>query len=190
MTNAEKMAVLQTVFALIFNSKATGSDITQVKVVTNTGTWPGRWFKNAQTGQQSLRGFDFTCNLGDRIISLRCLEQNPDKTDNYGNLKKYANLARQGHQIMWIIDRNGSFIGRIQDGTWYASFTPATSPTVTVPPTQPNVQNTPTSQNQNMNDIGLDNLPEIANDVEFPDYILEEVASMEDVPESDWGYGE
>lgn len=135
MTNEQRMSLLRLVFRMIFQSKASGTDITQVILTTNTGRFPGRWFNDSSTGQPSLRGFDFTCNLGSRIISIRCLEQNPNKVDNFGNLKKFAVLARQGHQIMWVINKNKAvdgFLGRIQDGEWVASFVPAVKPVGTL----------------------------------------------------------
>jgi hypothetical protein len=123
MTNEQKMQLLRFIAGTIFQSKAQNTDITQIPLITNTGRWPGRMFKG------DLRGFDFSLNLGDRIINLRCLEQNPNKTDNFGNLKKYAILARQGHKIMWVIDtKNNTFLGRLQDNVWYASFVTATTP--------------------------------------------------------------
>jgi hypothetical protein len=125
MTNEQKMQLLRFIAGTIFQSKAQNTDITQIPLITNTGRWPGRMFKG------DLRGFDFSLNLGDRIINLRCLEQNPNKTDNFGNLKKYAILARQGHKIMWVIDtKNNTFLGRLQDNVWYASFVTATTPAV------------------------------------------------------------
>lgn len=128
MTNAEKMEMLMVAFTKIFLSKTKGTDITKETIVTNTGTFAGRSFVDGL-----LRGFDFTANVGDRIVELRCLEQNPNKTDQFGNLKKFALLARQGHQIMWIIDRKvNKWLGRIMDGQWEATFTPATTPASTM----------------------------------------------------------
>lgn len=190
MTNQERMGLLKTVFGLIFQSKLANTDITTVKVQTNTGVWAGRWFKDSSTGQQTLRGFDFTCNLGDRIISLRCLEQNPNKMDNFGNLKKFALLAREGHQIMWVIDRNGSFLGHLFDGDWKPSWQPATTPAVRQQPAQQNTYNSPASQTEipdevqgNAEYVIPEDLPDIPDNVEVPDYILEEIAADENPPE-------
>ena len=128
MTNEQRMSFLRFIANTIFQSKAMNTDITQILLVTNTGRWPGRMFNGG------LRGYDFTLNLGDRIISLRCLEQNPNKTDNFGNLKKYAILARQGIKIMWVIEtKNNKFLGRLQDNVWHASFVPATTPVSATP---------------------------------------------------------
>jgi len=123
MTNEQRMQLLRFIADTIFMSKAQNTDITKIALATNTGRWPGRMFNG------DLRGYDFSLNLGDRIINLRCLEQNPNKIDNFGNLKKYAILARQGHKIMWVIEtKNNKFLGRLQDNVWYASFVPATTP--------------------------------------------------------------
>lgn len=129
MTNQERMALLMQVFNAIFTSKAQGTDITTVViqsphiVQTQWNKGQGRWFVKGQ-----LRGFDLDLNLGDRVIQIRCIEQNPFKTDHLGNLKPFSLLAQQGHKIMWVINRNGDFMGRIQGGQWYASQDRATSP--------------------------------------------------------------
>lgn len=101
----------------IFKSKAIGSDITQVKIRTNTGVYPGRTF-----GGGKLRGFDIAFNPGKKEIQLRLLEQNPDKLDKYMNRTTNAVLAAQGRQIVWIIRRDiDEFIGKLMDdgkGDW------------------------------------------------------------------------
>jgi hypothetical protein len=188
MTNEERMNILRLVFSTIFQSKAMNSDITQVLLTTNTGQWPGRWFVN-----NTLRGFDFTLNIGDRVISLRCLEQNPNKTDNYGNLKKYANLARQGHQIMWVIDRNtNNFLGRMHNNEWHASFDPATQPANYQQQASAGTNIPPASLNPSMNNsnspeaISVDDLPEMPDGVGIPDYVLQEIGETDEEP-PDWG---
>lgn len=114
MTNQEKVALLLQVVQLIFQSKLVNSDITQVTITTNTGTWPGRTFVGGK-----LRGFDFTVQDATGVIPLRVLEQNPDKMDQFNNLKQNAILARQGHQIAWVIRRdNNAFVSKIMDGKW------------------------------------------------------------------------
>ena len=194
MTNEERMVLLRTVFNTIFQSKTQGTDIANVSIATNTGQWPGRLF----TG--GLRGFDFTVNLGDRTISLRCIEQNPNKVDNFGNLKKYANLAQQGHTIMWVIDtKNNKFLGRIHNAVWHASFVPATQPVVGTP----NVYDSPGQEaqedaaynqvNQEWHNtqnaaaslpdpMDINNLPEIPNGVDIPDYVFDQIADMDEPP--------
>ena len=138
MTYEESMKLLQTLWQVIFSTKLNDMDISLYKIKTNTGEWPGRWFKDSSTGQQTLRGFDFTCNMGDRIIEIRCIEQNPNKTDNFGNLKAMANRARRGEMIMWVIDRKqkgwDAFLGHLvghylgKAPKWVSSKDQATRP--------------------------------------------------------------
>lgn len=107
---ADQISMFGKIAGMIFQSKIVGSDITQVKIQTNTGVFPGRYFGNG------LRGYDFTFNPGRKVVSLRILEQNPDKTDKYNNLTTYAILARQGKKIAWIIRRDtNEFIGRLTE---------------------------------------------------------------------------
>jgi len=143
MTYEESMALLRTLWQVIFSTKTHGMDISLYKIKTNTGEWPGRWFKDSSTGQQTLRGFDFTCNMGNRIVEIRCIEQNPNKTDNFGNLKAMANRARRGELIMWVIDRKqqgwDAFLGHLvgtalaEPPKWVPSKTPATRPVAEEP---------------------------------------------------------
>lgn len=184
MTNAEKMQMLQTVFTKIFLSKLKGTDITKEVIKTNTGTFTGRWFNNSTTQQATLRGFDFTCNVGDRVVSLRCLEQNPDKLDNFNNLKKFANLARQGQQIMWIIDRNvkqNGFLGRIHNGEYHPSFTPATSRVDMEQVTRAH-ETAQTATASQTEQLRVEDLPEIPNDIGVPDYVMQDIADMDEPP--------
>lgn len=189
MNNDQRMNLLRTVFQAIFQSKAMNSDIKQVIIQTNTGQFNGRWFVGG-----TLRGFDFSCNLGDRVISIRCLEQNPNKTDNFGNLKKFANLARQGHQIMWVINQNdNTWLGRMHNGEWHASFNTATQPASYSQPAQQGAYNpaaSPDPYHEYLNDgpqtVSIDDLPELPNNVGIPDYVLQEIGEMDEDP-PDWG---
>jgi len=114
MNNQEKVALLLQVVQLIFQSKLANTDITQVTITTNTGTFPGRTFVNG-----TIRGFDFTVQDETGIIQLRVLEQNPNKQDGFGNLKQNAILAQQGHQIAWVIRRDtNQFVSKVMDGKW------------------------------------------------------------------------
>jgi len=201
MTNEEKMNILKSIFSALFQSKQANTDITQVVIVTTAGNFPGRWFSD-----KTLRGFDVDINTGTSLVQIRCVEQNPNKRDNNGNLKWTANLAQQGHQIMWVIDRSqgGGFLGRMQrdlgsdEIKWYAGFEPATRPVQqnyntpeqeapvgasmqhTLP--QAGAKNAAASQTIPMD---IDNLPEIPNGVDIPDYVLESIAEMDEPPE--WG---
>ena len=93
MSLQQEIDELMRVVNAIFISKAQNTDITKCTISTNMGTFHGRWFGK---GQPYMRGFDFTTKSGNKIIPLRVLEQNPNKTDGYGNLKANAILARQG----------------------------------------------------------------------------------------------
>lgn len=183
------MNILMGIYNNLFQSKQSNTDITKVNIVTNMGTFPGRWFVS-----QTLRGFDVDINAGDKIVQIRCLEQNPNKTDNAGNLKPNANLARMGHKIMWVIDRKDSWLGRIQDGEWIPAFTPAVKSVSTLPVEQPSFQNqaaqdVPEAYGQYLADsIVLMDAPEISNGTDIPEYVLQSVSEMEEPP--DWGDNE
>ena len=174
MTNTERIAFLMQVYELIFTSKAQGTDPTTVALIhpnialdpSRYITGKGRWFVD-----QTIRGFDIDLNIGDKVIQLRCLEQNPNKTDHLGNLKQNSLLAQQWHKIMWVILRNGGFLGRIQDGVWHASEQRAYSPK------QPPVE-TPASQDRLASGI-----PDV--NTEIPEYVLAYYAEHGDteVPE-------
>jgi len=131
MTNAEKVQLIVAVTNAVFQSKAANLDITTVQIQTNTGIFAGRWFGNGKGGG-TLRGFDFTVQEDNgTIIPLRLLEQNPNKTDQFGNLKSNALLARQGHRIAWLIRRDtNKFLGKVMDGQWTKNVPRATTTVV------------------------------------------------------------
>lgn len=188
----------------LFQSKQNNTDITKVNIVTNMGAFPGRWFVS-----QTLRGFDVDINAGDKIVQIRCIEQNPNKTDNNGNLKPNANLARMGHKIMWVIDRKDSWLGRIQDGAWVPAFETATKPAqynYNTPEHEarvdaayahiekdihdPNFDGIPGTSGTSMANLPAEhimqqNLPEIPGNADIPEYVLQSVSEMEEPP--DWG---
>ena len=213
MTNQQKMDILMVIYNVLFQSRRMNTDITKIKIVTNMGDFPGRWFVG-----QTLRGFDVDINVGDKIAKIRCIEQNPTKKDNNGNLKKHANLAAQGHKIMWVIDRNGSWLGHLMDGIWVPSFEPATqAATYTKLNTQPsydyntpehearldaayahiekdisdpNFQGIPGTSGTSVENLPIEaamqhNLPEMPNGADIPDYVLQSISEMEEPP--DWG---
>jgi len=123
MTNREKVQLILSVAQAIFSSKLSDTDITQIAIQTNTGSFTGRSFVGGK-----LRGFDFTVRDDSGIVPLRILEQNPDKMDGYGNLKQNAVLARAGHQIAWVIRTDvNKFLGKVQDGTWTKNTPRATT---------------------------------------------------------------
>lgn len=172
MNNQQKMELLLMLYRGIFQSKAQSTDITAMGVTSIHvvgGMARGRWFVNG-----TLRGFDFDVHDGTKLLQLRMVEQNPNKTDRTafprGNRTYYANLAHQGHCIVWVIDRKpgGSFLGRIQAGQWYASQERATFPA--------------TPQNQQTAAAlvpSVEGIPDIPNDTNIPDYVLAAVAEDE-----------
>lgn len=183
MTNTERMAFIMTVYNAIFTSREQNTNIETV-VISNPAIVPtqyskgqGRTFVNG-----TVRGFDISLNVGNKVIPLRFMEQNQNKMLK-GMLTKYANLARMGHKIMWVIDQNSSFLGRIQDGQWHASEQRAYSST---PPqqqyvgtqNQPNDDTSPASQNQLAEEI-----PDVVTGI--PEHVLAYYAEHGDteVPE-------
>ncbi|KKN32269.1 hypothetical protein LCGC14_0815490 [marine sediment metagenome] len=172
MTNVEKMGLLIALYNGIFQSKAQGTDITAMGIPNPHvagGIVMGRWFVNG-----TLRGFDFNVQNGPNLLQLRMIEQNPDKTDAAGNRTYYANLANQGHCIVWLIDRKpgGTFLGRIQAGQWHASQIRATVPA------------TPANQQTAAALVpSVESIPDIPNDVGIPDYVLVAVSEDEEVPD-------
>jgi len=164
-TNQEKMEIVMKAWALIFESKAANSDISQVELVHPAimgGRCRGRWFKNSVTGQATLRGFDITIGkMTNSLINARILEQNPNKGS------EYAKMARAGSKIVWIINRDtDQFTGRIQDGKFYPARNPAYRP---IQPNQPTQMNQPT-----MAQAAVSNetqLPEI-DEAGIPEFVL------------------
>ncbi len=167
MTNAEKMTFIRLVAEAIFASKAANTDML-ARVIQHPsivgGKTKGRWFKNAETGEQTIRGFDIDLNIDGRTLQLRFMEQNPDKTDGRGNLKWTAVLARQGHKMMWVINRapGGGFLGRMQDGEWIPSKERAYT----------------TVNDQAALDRPMENIPIIPTDVGIPDYVIQSHVNM------------
>jgi hypothetical protein len=132
MTNAQKMALITEIFNMIFASKQVLTNEQWGKVPApqafagNMTYWGPRLFVNG-----TVRGVDIEVNVGDRILSLRFMEQNANKTDKNGNLKQTAIRARSGERIMWVVDRKAqvnAFLGSMQNGTWVASQDRATVP--------------------------------------------------------------
>ena len=120
LTNEQKKSIVMTAYASIFTSKERRTDITTVEIrhpAIVGGVKKGRWFKDSATGQLTLRGFDLDIQLAPgKVAQLRLIEQNPNKRDSMGNLKPMAAAARAGTKVMWVIDRNGGFLSKVQDG--------------------------------------------------------------------------
>ncbi len=188
----KNMIIIMQLFEAIFQSKAANTDITQVRIANPNlanGFAVGRWFRDSTTGEQSLRGFDFDVIDNGRILNLRILEQNPNKRDFAGNVKHFANLARQGHQICWVIDRNGSFLGRVHNGQWHFS-----QPRATMPVQQPTnqyataaamTQPTEAPQTEPMN-WDVDMIPDIPSHADVPETVLNHFANIDEEPPDDY----
>ena len=138
MSNQARMEFIMDVYRLIFslnpNDPGLHQSIQGIQMDPKWAPWllsfQGRMFNDATTKLMIIRGFDASLNIGKAYadglvapLNLRFIEQNPNKVDNNGNLKTFANLARQGHKIMWVINKDipEGFLGRIQDGQWEKS---------------------------------------------------------------------
>jgi|GEM_PF-4319968 len=179
MTNTEKMNFIKQVATTIFQSKMVNSDITKISIIhpniindPNKGKGAyGRWFVNG-----TLRGFDIDLNLGNKVAKLRFIEHNPNKVDAQGNLKPLSNLARQGHQIVWMINRaiTNGFLGRVQDGEWISAkdyaYTKAGSG-----------QNA--SQDRTMNGV-----PVIPQETNIPEYVVQNTEILDEEVEIPYEY--
>jgi len=144
MNNQQKMELITMAFQAIFASRPENllNDLNTL-AVSIAGRFPnilnmrGRLFKDSTTGMQTIPGFEVSIDVGDinpngtmKPKNLRLIAQNPNKIDGFGNLKENAILARQGHKIMWIIDKDipNGFLGKVMDGVWQASAPRATYP--------------------------------------------------------------
>jgi hypothetical protein len=165
------MDVYRLIFSLNPNDPGLHQSIQGVQIDPKWAPWllsfQGRMFKDANTGLLILRGFEVSLSVGkvyaDGLIAplnLRFIEQNPNKLDNNGNLKMFANLARQGHKIVWVINKdiNNGFLGRVQDGQWEKS-----RPRVIQPAGTTQTQGLDQQGNQMVIDRGnwIDNIPDI-----------------------------
>jgi len=138
MTNQAKMEFIMDVYRLIFSLNPNDPGLhNSIQGVQMDPKWipfllffQGRMFKDSTTGLLSLRGFEVSLNIGKMNIdgtiaplNLRFIEQNPNKLDHNGNLKTFANLARQGHKIVWVINKDleNGFLGRVQNDQWIKS---------------------------------------------------------------------
>jgi len=168
LTNEQKRAIVMTAYASIFTSRERGTDITTVEIrhpAIVGGAKKGRWFKDSSTGMQTLRGFDLDIQLAPgKVAQLRLIEQNPNKRDSMGNLKPMAAAARAGTKIMWVIDRNGGFLSKVQDGRLEKMNTPAYSKNksaVTQTPKRP-------PQTQEVLEPELEGLPDLPDIDQIP----------------------
>ncbi len=175
---AQKMTLLKSIVAAIFSCKAQKLSPELISVPTNCGTFKGKWFAS------TLYGVDFDIAEPNGKMLIRVIEQNPNKTDAAGNRKYHANLAVQGHQIAWVIDRSkkeGGFLGRIQDGEWIPSAERATQPVNTKLPAPQNIQQV------SLPIYEEETLPEITGSV--PEFIIEHFSEEEQAWEEEPLFG-
>jgi hypothetical protein len=169
LTNEQKRVIVMTAYASIFTSKERGTDITMVEIrhpAIVGGVKKGRWFKDSSTGQQTLRGFDLDIQLDPgKVAQLRMIEQNPNKRDSMGNLKPMAAAARAGTKIMWVIDRNGGFLSKVQDGRLEKMNTPAYSKNKSAVQSVPSA---PPATSEEILDPSLDELPDLQDIDQIP----------------------
>jgi hypothetical protein len=181
----QHMVLIMQLYEAIWQSKLGNTDITKVRVsnpLIVNGFAAGRWFANG-----TLRGFDFDANISGVVKQLRILEQNPNKLDPAGNLKHFANLAKQGHRICWLIERGGPFLGRVHNGEWIFSQPNATRPV------QPKQQAATAAGPSNVSQTEMmeatewdaERLPDIPNDVDIPDFVLNHFADLDEEPPND-----
>lgn len=175
MSNQARMEFIMDVYRLIFslnpNDPGLHQSIQGVQMDSKWAPWllsfQGRMFKDSTTGLMCIRGFDASLNIGkvypDGLaapLNLRFIEQNPNKLDHNGNLKTFANLARQGHKIMWVINKDiaNGFLGRVQDGQWEKSRQRPINPVNTVQTQGFDQQGNPLTMNRGN---WVDNVPNI-----------------------------
>jgi hypothetical protein len=180
-TTAQKMSILKSVVNALFQCKLQGLSPEMTSVTTNCGVFKGKWFA------AKLYGMDFDIGVPNGRLTIRVIEQNPDKVDAAGNRKYHALLASQGHQIAWVIDRGkkeNAFLGRIQDGEWIASKEIATKPATAKLPA------VSSSQGVSLPVYEEETIPEIEGNL--PEYILQHFAEEEpdwnDAPMFGGGY--
>jgi len=191
MTNQAKMEFIMDVYRLIFSLNPNDPGLhNSIQGVQMDPKWipfllffQGRMFKDSTTGLLSLRGFEVSLNIGKMNIdgtiaplNLRFIEQNPNKLDHNGNLKTFANLARQGHKIVWVINKDleNGFLGRVQNDQWIKSTKRPVYPAGT--------QTTGVDQYNNQMVINQGNWVNNVPDINQADTLQAVVFTEEDVP--------
>jgi hypothetical protein len=175
MNNTERMALIKKVAELIFKAKATLT-MDQWRAVKPQSPeivmWNARGFVN-----DTLYGVDVDLNVGDRIVQIRFIEQNPSKNS------QYAEMAKRGDQIIWLIDRKAkenAFLGRIHNGKWHPSgdraYQPVQYNTAVAPTAAPTAQTVPTNPEVD--------IPDIPHNIDVPDYVIQAIEEDTYVP--DW----
>ena len=191
MTNQAKMEFIMDVYRLIFSLNPNDPGLHQsIQGVQLDPKWTpfllffqGRMFKDSTTRLLSLRGFEVSLNIGKTNVdgtiaplNLRFIEQNPNKLDHNGNLKTFANLARQGHKIIWVINKDleNGFLGRVQNDQWIKSTKRPVYPAGT--------QATGVDQHNNQMVINQGNWVDNVPNINQADTLQAVVFTEEDVP--------
>lgn len=175
MNNSQRMSLVNSIYNLIFGGKTLNNgQWTQVPKPAGFENVVVSWNPRAFAGGK-LRGVDADINDNGKILSIRFMEQNPDKRDNFGNLKQTAIRARNGERIMWVIDKKvaNGFLGSIQNGQWMPSQMRAYSQ----------------AQSQQAMAAGassVNNIPDISNNLSNPQYVVQ---SLEEDPADDFDPG-
>lgn len=165
MTPEQQMNVLLMAFAQLFSPNP-------AVLFTGAGEFARQVFQKS-----GLRYIDFDIPLaGGKKLCLRLVEQNQNKEVVPGQLTYYAALARQGHQIAWLLDRNvpkgqNAYLGSVQDGQWVKSNPKG------VQPTQPAPQRTAVASQTVMQEVNpmpeeldVDALVDVNDDI--PEFVL------------------
>jgi len=166
MDQAQQMALLLNAFNQLFAANPQ-------PIVTNAGTSYRQVFKTS-----GCKYIDFNIALdGGKKLALRLVEQNQNKEYSPGQLTKYAALARQGHRIAWLMDRNvprgqNAYLGSIQDGQWVKGEQRAFTKTAPAANTTAVASQTVVREvNPQPEDLDVDALTDVNDDI--PEYILQ-----------------
>jgi len=165
MTPEQQMNVLLMAFAQLF-SPVPGT------LFTGAGNYTRQVFSKS-----GLRYFDFDVPLDNgKKLCLRLVEQNPAKEVVPGQLTYYAALAKQGHQIAWLLDRNvpkgqNAYLGSVQDGQWVKSNPKGVQPTQPAPQRTAVASQTVTREVTPMpEELDVDALVDVNDDI--PEFVM------------------
>lgn len=173
MDQAQQLNVLLMAADVLFSSEN--------KVLsTNAGMFYRQVFK-----QSGLRYVDFAIALdGGKKLNLRLVEQNQNKEVTPGQLTYYAALAREGHRIAWLLDKNvpkgqNAYLGSVQDGQWVKSGEKGVQPTKSAPKVTALASQTDTREvNPQPEEIDVDALADVNDDI--PEFILQNYPDPEE----------
>jgi hypothetical protein len=127
MNNEQKMALITYIYNMIFGTPH--AQWRQAPLPPQFAAFITSWVPQIWA-QGAVRAVVVGINVGNRVLNLKFLEQNPNKLDSAGNLKDTSNRARRGERIMWVIDANqeNGFLGSMQNDQWVPSQDKAYQP--------------------------------------------------------------